>query len=214
MSDVEVPWREIAAKIRPVHGKVVVLMHPMPEKLGGILMPDSMTRKTADVGTVVASDEKAVLIQGEWISPPPVGTVVVVHPEDGSVVEMDGQKLKSIGAYLAPQEWTPSRCDWFESIVAELSGGDMVRAYGDKIVIRLDDKPKEQSGILLPDAVQKWDADATVVSVGPLHKDCKPENRISVDMNLVTDACLEFTLGKDYQRMHVIFPEAVNFIYA
>lgn len=210
--DAQIPWKEIAGKIRAPRGKVVVAMHPMPDRIGDILIPEKTGMK-ADVGTVVASPGYTQKIKGQLIDFPDPGTVVIVHPEDGSVVEFEGHTLKSIGAFLGEAEWTPTAYDWFLSIVASIE--DMkVTAYGENIIVQLDEKPKSMGGILLPDSAQRWNADATVASVGPLHQDCQPGDRVSVDMNLVTDSCLEFTLGAGYERMHVVYPEVISFVYA
>lgn len=210
--DYEIDWRYLASRIRASKGKVVVAMHPNPESIGGILIPESQQQIQAAVGTIVAVPPESFLIQGKRIDYPEPGTVVLVHPEDGSRIEFEGQVLKSIGAFLAPEEWVPQSCDWFESIVAELKD-DMVKAYGDKIIVQLDPKRESQGGILIPDSAQTWQADGTVVSVGPLHEDCAAEDRVCVDMNLLTSAGLEFTLGKGYERMFVVPPEAISFVY-
>ncbi len=131
--DAEVPWQELAKRFRAPKGKVVVVMHPMPDKIGEILIPEK-ARLKADVGTVVASDGRGVMLRGKLVFPPEPGTIVLIHPSDGSVIHVDGHTLKSVGAFLAEQEWTVQSCDWFESIVAQIKDGK-IEAYGDKIVI-------------------------------------------------------------------------------
>ena len=155
-----------------------------------------------DLGVVVASDGY-----------PEVGAVVACHPEDGSWLDAFGEKLRVFGAFLPEMGWTPQYCDWWESLPVQIEN-DMLRAYGNKIVIQLDGKKEKVGELYIPETAQWWNADCTVLSVGKLQEDVSPGERWSVDMSLVTNAGLEFVLGDQFTNQFVVPPEALNFRYA
>jgi hypothetical protein len=155
-----------------------------------------------DLGVVVASPSRD-------IQP---GQIVACHPEDGTWLEAFGHVLRVFGAFLPDTEWSPRYCNWWESVQCRIEG-NMLRAYGDKIIIELDKMPDKVGELFLPDVAQTWNADCTIKHVGPRCPEVQPGERWSVDLNLVTNAGLQFTLGNEYERQFVIPPEALNFKY-
>lgn len=155
------------ASIRAPGSYVAVEMLPLPERVGSVLIPESVGEAVRpSVGVVIAHGDKALWHLGQPVPFPQVGTVVVVHPEDGCGYKgVSNGEIRVYGSYHEyPGE--PMECAWWNSILCEVHDG-MLRATVDTVILRPDKaNDRTEGGVYLPDAVRRRSAEATVVSAG------------------------------------------------
>lgn len=213
---------EIASRcIRVLDGRIAVEMLGKPSQVGAIELPPRVGGHLApDVGVVLAS--QAVAVGGERLAipMPQPGAVVLVRPYDGIQIDFADcgayepvNQVRVYGACMPISELIPA--EWWDSVVCELSviGGRVRLSHpcGDKIVLKLDPVVETDGGIILTDLAKYRSGMATVYAVGPMEKDVKPGDRVSVNIEALLQTGLGLDLSDD-RDLAVANHLAINYV--
>lgn len=189
----------------------------VPDTIGDNLRPD--------IGVVLASCEPLV-VQKRKVRAPCPGTLVCVRPYDGTWLENadcggyrpQGQ-IRIYGAFVGFDG--AERSNWWDSVICGIAideraelGGPSVRLkhpYGDKIVIRLDPIVQTDGGVILGDLSKYRNGMATVLAVGPLERDVKVGDRVSIDIDMLLQTSLGLDLVDD-RDIAVCTAIAINYV--
>jgi co-chaperonin GroES (HSP10) len=185
-----------ARNLRVLGSMVAVEMFPQPEKVSDFFIPESLLERShPHIGVVVAHGPEELKDRGQKVPFPPIGSVVLVHPEDGNGFSpIDGpgystaNEVRVYGTYhLFPGE--AQDVPWWDSILAEVQGGVLKATY-DTVILK-PDKAEEvtKSGLYIPEVAQVKTALATVVSVGgkAAQDGLNEGDRVLYDASLIPD---------------------------
>lgn len=207
-----IDWQRCGRKV--LRNRVLIQMLPEAASVNGILLPDKVgANLRPDVGVVLSVPNGCQWIKCKPVEYPEPGSLVVVRPYDGTrLTEDSGIETRVYGCWFK-YPGHPLACDWFDSIVCQIMEDQTLKAYVDKIILRLDPKEEKEGMLILPDSVQTRNAMATVVSVGAnVDGEVKVGARVCYNPELLAKEGLRFDLNNEAKDLAVCTELAINYV--